>query len=64
MRIELRSGGYAPPQWRVGLAERLEARGFAVVLARRAGPADEPGGTGLALLFMLERLLYGVATPF
>ncbi|SEC43723.1 hypothetical protein SAMN05444161_1135 [Rhizobiales bacterium GAS191] len=63
MRIEFSSGASGPRQWRAGLAQRLEAKGHQVTLARRAAPRDDGIGTGLTLLFALEKLLYGVTEP-
>ena len=70
MRIDFKSSTSFPPRWRVDLAERLEGFGHEVIfmgpaaLAGRTAADNEPAsGSGLRILVMLERLLYGVAPP-
>ncbi|MFI5013751.1 MAG: formyl transferase [Hyphomicrobiales bacterium] len=63
MRIAFESSASQPRRWCVVLAERLEAQGHEVVLDRRTRPDGAPLRARLDLLFMLERLLYGIAGP-
>jgi len=61
MRIGLRGSASPPRKWSVALAEQLAAQGHEIVIDCTHPPSGDGVGAGLSLLFMLERLLYGIA---